>query len=271
MSDIFDDQSPVYARPDGAIGRIVLNRPSKKNAMSYEMWCRVAESVAVLDGTSEVKVIVLCSSTEGSFSAGADLAELEVIAKDPERREANRKAIRDAQRALARAAKPTIAEISGPCVGGGCGLAIHCDFRFAAEGSRFGITPAKIGLVYPLNDTKELMDLVGVGKAKSMLFTGRLVDATEALAMGLIDRRVAANELATEVEDYANHMASLSQYSLYGIKKTMQRILDGQVDDDPASEGLFLDAHEGEDAQEGVSAFIAKRKPRFTWSYSPDD
>lgn len=271
MSDIFDTSSHVYAHVDGVIGRIVLNRPGKKNAMSYDMWCRVAEAVEMLDTTPEVRVIVLCSSTEGSFSAGADLVELEVIAKDASKREANRIAIREAQRALARAAKPTIAEISGPCVGGGCGLAIHCDFRFAAEGSRFGVTPAKIGLIYPLNDTKELMDLVGVANAKSMLFTARLVGAAEALEMGLIDRRLAPEELKSEVVAFANHMAGLSQYSLYGIKQTMQRILDGQVDDDPASETLFLDAHEGVDAQEGVQAFLDKRKPVFSWTYKKDD
>lgn len=271
MSDIFDAQSHVYASVEGAIGRIVLNRPNKKNAMSYDMWRRVAEAVRALDATPDVRVIVLCSSTHGSFSAGADLVELEKIAKDPERREANRQAIREAQRSLARAAKPTIAQISGPCVGGGCGLAIHCDFRFAAEGARFGITPAKIGLVYPLNDTKQLMDLVGASKAKSMLFTARLVDAGEALSMGLIDKRLAPDDLEKEVRVFADHMASLSQFSLYGIKRTMQHILDGQVDEDANSEALFLDAHEGVDAIEGVQAFLEKRKPRFTWSPSSED
>lgn len=271
MSDIFDTSNHVYAQLDGVIGRIVLNRPNKKNAMSYDMWCRVTEAVEALDNTPQVKVIVLCSSKEGSFSAGADLVELEVIAKDAEKREANRIAIREAQRALARAAKPTIAEISGPCVGGGCGLAIHCDFRFASGGSRFGVTPAKIGLIYPLNDTKELMDLVGVANAKSMLFTARLVDATEALEMGLVDRRLAPDELKDEVAAFAQHMAGLSQYSLFGIKQTMQRILDGQVDDDPSSETMFLDAHEGVDAQEGVQAFVEKRKPVFSWTYKKGD
>ncbi len=271
MSDIYDTASAVFASIEGAIGRIVLNRPDKRNAMSLVMWQRVAEAVHALDAAADVRVIVLCSSDEKAFSAGADLAELEIIASDPGRREMNRQAIRAAQRSLARANKPTIAQISGACVGGGCGLAIHCDFRFGAEGARFGITPAKIGLVYPLNDTKQLLDLVGVANAKSMLFTGRLVDATEALEMGLIDHRVLAEELADDVLEFARHMASLSQFSLYGIKQTIQRILDGQVDDDDQSEAMFLDAHDGVDACEGVKAFLEKRKPVFSWTMNKKD
>ncbi len=270
MIDIFDQNALVFAQIDGHIGRIVLNRPDKRNAMLVDMWRRVVMAVHALDAAHEVRVIIVCSSNEAAFCAGADLAELEAIAKDPEKRERNRLAIRDAQRSLARSAKPTIAQISGSCVGGGCGLAIHCDFRFAAQGARLGITPAKIGLVYPLNDTKQLMDLVGVANAKSMLFTARLVDTEEALSLGLVDRCIAPEQLETEVLAFADHMASLSQYSLYGIKQTMQRILDGQVDDDTQSERMFLDAHDGVDAQEGVQAFLEKRKPVFSWSPSDD-
>lgn len=271
MSDIFDQTAAVYAQVDGALGRIVLNRPEKKNAMSQAMWRRVSDAVQALDTVGDVRVIILCSSTPSSFSAGADISELGVISSDPARRDANRMAIREAQRGLARASKPTIAQISGPCVGGGCGLAIHCDFRFAADTARFGITPARIGIVYPLNDTKQLIDLVGVSAAKSMLFTGRLLGAAEAQKIGLIDRLETADALGEAVEAFARELASVSQYSLYGIKKTMQRILDGQTDDDVWSQDMFLDAHEGEDAKEGVKAFLEKRAPKFSWTVKPEE
>lgn len=271
MSDIFDQTTAVYAQIDGPLGRIVLNRPEKKNAMSQAMWCRVSDAAQALDAAGDVRVIILCSFTPSSFSAGADISELEAISTNPARRDANRIAIREAQRGLARANKPTIAQISGPCVGGGCGLAIHCDFRFAADTARFGITPAKIGIIYPLNDTRQLMDLVGVSAAKSMLFTGRLLDAAEAEKIGLIDRLETAEALGAAVEAFAGELASVSQYSLFGIKKTMQRILDGQSDDNAWSQGMFLDAHEGEDAKEGVKAFLEKRAPKFSWTVKPDE
>lgn len=270
MIDIFDPNSAVFAKISGSIGRIVLNRPEKKNAMSQAMWARVSKAVAALGATPEVRVILLCSSTPTSFSAGADISELETIAIDPVRREANRLAIRTAQRDLARAKKPTIAQISGPCVGGGCGLAIHCDFRIAANTARFGITPAKLGIIYPLNDTKQLMDLVGVSAAKSMLFTGRLLSAVEAEKIGLIDRLTEAEALDETVEEFAQELAAVSQYSLSGMKQNIQRILDGQVDDDARSEKMFIDAHEGEDAIEGVKAFLAKRPAKFTWFHDSE-
>lgn len=266
MTDIFDQSAPVYAQVSGVVGRIVLNRPQKRNAMSEAMWSAIPEAVHALERASDVRVIVLCSSQPQAFSAGADISELEVISKNTSRRESNRQAIRNAQRTLARTAKPTIAEISGPCVGGGCGLAIHCDFRLASDTAKFGITPAKLGIIYPLNDTKQLMDLVGVSKAKSLLFTGRIIEASEALAMGLIDEVFQYAELSEQVKKLANQLAAVSQYSLQGMKRSMQRILDGQVDDDPVTAQEFTEAHEGEDAQEGVRAFLEKRPPVFTWN-----
>lgn len=271
MTDIFDPRSAVYAEANGSIGRIVLNRPEKKNAMSQAMWTRVSKAVSALDAAPGVRVIVLCSSTPQSFSAGADISELEVIATDPERREANRLAIRTAQRDLARAKKPTIAQISGSCIGGGCGLAIHCDFRIASNKARFGITPAKLGIIYPLNDTKQLMDLIGVSAAKSMLFTGGLLGADEALEIGLIERLTETEALDETVTEFAQELAAVSQYSLNGMKQNIQRILDGQVDDDAQSEKMFIDAHEGEDAVEGVEAFLAKRPAKFTWFHDSDE
>lgn len=266
MTDYADKNSPIYIEKDGAIGRLMLNRTEKRNAMSEAMWRMLPSAALCLDKDPDVRVIVVASTSDAAFSAGADIAELEEIAKDKARQESNRVAIREAQRTLARLSKPTIAQISGACMGGGCGIAIHCDFRIASRVARFGITPAKLGLVYPLNDTKQLMDLIGPAKAKSMLFTGRIVDAEEALAIGLIDELCAPSDLAARVGAFAGQIAGGSQYSVRAIKAFVQRILDGQTDDDDATAEVFRAAHEGEDAAEGVRAFLEKRPPNFRWN-----
>jgi len=264
--DFSDTKQPIFIRHDGAIGYLLLNRPRKKNALSEKMWAQIPDALACLNRDKSVRVIVLASSTEGVFSAGADIAELEVIATNPMRRESNRSAIRDAQRALAESQKPTIAQISGPCMGGGCGLALHCDMRFATSDARFGITPAKLGIIYPLSDTKRLMDLVGPAKTKSLLFTGRTAGAEEALAMGMIDEIFEARKLEEETAAMAKQIAAVSQFSVRNMKKIIHNILGGQSDDDETTAETFKKAQEGEDAAEGIRAFLEKRPAQFTWN-----
>ncbi|WP_417450554.1 enoyl-CoA hydratase/isomerase family protein [Kordiimonas sp.] len=266
MTDFEDTSRAIYIEAGGPVGSVVLNRPAKRNAMSEAMWRDLPQAVQALDNDGAVRVIVVRSSSDAAFCAGADIAELEAIARDKKRQESNRVAIREAQRSLARAKKPTIARITGACMGGGCGIALHCDMRIAAHGARFGITPAKLGLVYPLNDTKQLMDLVGPSKAKSMLFTGRVLDVEEALAIGLIDELCAPEELDIKVSALSHQIAAVSQYSVRGIKILVQNVLDGQCDDDDATAEMFRAAHEGQDAVEGVRAFLEKRPADFRWN-----
>jgi len=262
----YDDTSGViYIEREGSVGKIILNRPDKRNAMSEAMWAAIPEAVASLDADPAVRAIIVTSSSEAAFSAGADIGELEAIAGDPERQESNRLSIRAAQRSLARAKKPTIAQIWGACIGGGCGLAIHCDFRFAATTARFAITPAKLGIIYPLSDTKQLVDLVGPSNAKSILFTGRMFNAEEAVTIGLVDHVYAGSALADYVAEFAEQISQASQYSVQNMKVFIQRVLDGQTDEDNETAAIFNLAQAGEDAAEGVRAFLEKRKATFTW------
>lgn len=264
--DFSDPCSPIVIRKEGALGFLLLNRPDKKNAMSEAMWAAIPKALRDLDADKKVRVIIFSSSRPGSFCAGADIAELEAISSSAERQESNRQAIREAQRQLARTEKPTIARIDGACMGGGCGLALHCDMRFASTSAKFGITPAKLGIVYPLNDTKQLMDLVGPAHAKSMLFTGRVMGAAEARDIGLVDEVHAEDELVDRTAAFAQQIASVSQFSVRQMKVIIRQILDGQIDDDEATAEIFKAAQEGEDAKEGIRAFLEKRPARFTWN-----
>lgn len=242
---------------DGGIGRILIDRPDKRNAFNQEMW----EQLPVLLGAAlidrAIRVVIVQSATPGMFCAGADIGELMAHKENAAWREANQTAINRAQHELARFAKPTIAFIDGDCVGGGCGLALACDMRVATPLSRLGITPSKLGLVYPLHDTKLLVDLVGPGQAKKMLYTGELLSADEALRIGLVEH------IGESADALATAIAANSAHSMHEIKGFVRRILDGQADDDLETKRIFAEAFTKPDFLEGTAAFVEKRKPEF--------
>lgn len=239
------------------VARLLIDRPEKRNAFSQAMWQELPLLLAEAVDDAAVRVIILQSAVPGLFCAGADIGEMLEKAHDADWRAANQAAIERTQHDLARADRPVIAFIDGDCVGGGCGLALACDLRIATPRARFGITPAKLGLVYPLHDTKLLVDLIGPAQAKRILFTGQLIDAQEALRIGLIDM------IAEEPDSLAATIATVSAHSVRESKKAIRRILDGQADEDAQSRALFAEAFTLPDFQEGVSAFVEKRKPDF--------
>lgn len=247
----------VRLETTGAIAHLLIDRAAKRNAFTQAMWLALPALVEQAMADPAVRVLVLRAAEPGAFCAGADIGEFGVGANDPAWRAANQAAIARAQHVLARAAKPVIAFVEGDCVGGGCGLAIACDLRVATSGARFGITPAKLGLVYSLHDTKLLVDLVGPSQAKRILFTAGLVDAAEALRIGLIDL-IDSDPLALAQTIAANSLHSTTQ-----SKAMIRRILDGQSDDDATTRDLFADAFVLPDFAEGVSAFLSRRKPNF--------
>lgn len=246
---------------DGPVARLLIDRPARRNAMTQAMWEMLPVLVGEAMADEAIRVLILASATPGLFCAGADIDEFATCSGDPDWRVANQAAIRTTQYALAHADKPVIAAIDGDCVGGGCGLAIACDLRIAAPTARLGITPAKLGIVYSLFDTKLLVDLVGPARAKRILFTGALHDADTALTIGLIDQ-IAADPLAA-ADALAHTIAANAQHSVRSSKAIIRRILDGQADDDEGTLALFRDAFTLPDFAEGVAAFRAKRKPDF--------
>lgn len=254
----------VVLRKEGAIAWLVLNRPEKRNAMSLAMWQRLPDLLADVERDPDVKVLVLRGADARAFSAGADISEFEALRSTPQDARRYNDSNERAEHALLHLTKPTIALVQGACIGGGCGLAVACDLRFCDDTARFGITPAKLGIVYSLQATKALIDVVGPSHAKELLFTGLHVPADRALHMGLVNAIVPAAELESHVTDIALTIASRAQSSVRATKRITRLILDGLADDDHESRRLRTESFTSQDYREGVRAFLEKRPANFT-------
>ena len=244
------------------IGRITLNNPGRRNALTAKMWNRLTESLAAAAAEDELRVLVITGAGE-HFAAGADISEFSTHYATPETSAQISRKISIALDAVANFPRPTLAKISGACVGGGAGIALACDIRFADASSKFGITPAKLGLVYPFADVRRLVQAVGLSNAKDMLFSGRIISAEEAKSMGLIDTLAEPYALDQTVRDYALSLCETSKESVRVMKQMFMAIAEGQRGETASTKQWFLEAFASDDFREGYQAFLEKRKPKF--------
>jgi enoyl-CoA hydratase/carnithine racemase len=255
---------PLNVTRDGAVGVLTIDRPEKRNAMTAAMWAALP---GVLDGLARdpaVRVLVVTGAGP-SFCAGADIADL-LSGPDPEDPMADvRRDNLAAQAALRDFPKPTVALIRGHCIGGGVELAVACDLRFTDPTGVFGVTPAKVGVVYTPSSTKALIDLVGPARTKYLLFSGELLDAPTALRIGLVDRLVPAGDLEAEVHRFAAVLASRSALSQRATKDVVAALTAGDDGEQSVARWYRETIATGELA-EGVAAFAERRPPRFTWA-----
>lgn len=246
-------------------GEIVLNAPDKRNALSVAMWAAIPELIAAANTDKEVKVILIHGGDAGAFAAGADISEFETIYATPESAAASGERIAAALTAIEESAKPVIAAIEGACIGGGVSLAMAADLRVAAAGAKFGVTPGKLGLVYPAADTRRLIQAIGPGATKDILFTGRIFAADEAAQMGLIDRIAPEGDALNEARALAKQIAAISQWSVRATKQMIRGLQTGWTDTSDEATKLFLQGFQSEDFAEGYRAFLEKRKAEFTF------
>lgn len=241
---------------------LVLNRPAKRNAMTEAMWALMP---GLLDEAAQAPQVrwLIVRGTGGHFASGADIGEFESIYSDPARAERYNDSIGRALDALADFPKPSLARIEGVCIGGGCGIALSCDLRFSSQTSRFAITPAKLGLVYPMNDTRRLVEAVGIAMAKDILYSGRVLDAQEAQATGLVQRCLPGEALDAEIKAYTDLLMQRSNHSARMTKRLIALIQNGQDQESEETRRIFHEAFEGDDFKEGYQAFMEKRPPQF--------
>lgn len=246
----------------GRIARLEINAPARSNAMSRAMWKGLIEACEQISRSSETRVVIL-SGMGKHFCAGADIAEFAEVYATPETAAAYNSVYREAEEKVRYLPQPVIAEIRGACVGGGCGLALSADFRLAGTTARLAVTASLLGLAYSPEDTARLIAKVGPGRAKDMLFSGRFIEAPEALSWGLVDRVVPENELAEKVAAYAAMLADRSRTSQMVAKKMIDSLgaPPGELCD--ALRPLYEGAFQSADFVEGRAAFLEKRPPRF--------
>jgi enoyl-CoA hydratase/carnithine racemase len=255
---------PLVVTRDGHVAVLTIDRPEKRNAMTAGMWAALPGVLRPLADDPGVRALIV-TGTGPSFCAGADISDL-LGGADPDDPMADvRRDNLAAQAALREFPKPTVAMIRGHCIGGGVEIAASCDLRFADPTSVFGVTPAKVGIVYTPRSTKALLDLVGPAMTKYLLFSGELIDAATALRAGLIDRLIPAEDLAAEVHRFADVLASRSALSQRATKEVIAALTDGDTGETEAADRYRETIAAGELA-EGVAAFGERRPPRFPWS-----
>ena len=257
---------PLTISREGHVARLTIDRPEKRNAMTAAMWAGLPGVLARLAGDPGVRVLVVTGAGP-SFCAGTDIADL-LNGSDPADPMADvRRDNLAAQAALRDFPKPTVAMIRGHCIGGGVELAACCDLRFTDPTGVFGVTPAKVGIVYTPSSTKALIDLVGPAMTKYLLFSGELIDAGTALRAGLVDRLLPADDLEAEVHRFADVLASRSALSQRATKQVVAALTGGGDGEAEVARWYRETIVDGELA-EGVAAFAERRPPRFPWSDS---
>ena len=257
------DYKTLHLAHDGNIATITLNRPEKRNAISYEL---IEELLTALDevGNSSALVLILTGAGK-AFCSGMDLEELKaLVGRSPEQSLKDSETMARLFRSLYDFPRPTISAVNGAAIAGGCGLATLCDFTLSAPEAKFGYTEVRIGFIPAIVSTF-LLRQVGEKHARDLLLTGRVIGAEEAYRIGLINEVVAAEKLIERTQELALQLLDNSPASLVRTKRLLSdyaRVeLDAQIQA-AIRENAAIRATA--DFREGVSSFLEKRKPRWS-------
>ena len=246
----------------GEIATLTLNNPEKLNAINLSMWQQLADNMARITADSSIRCVVIRGAGDDAFAAGGDLEEFVTARATLDQALHYHGQVAVALNAIADCPHPTLALITGACVGGGLEIAGVCDFRIAGESSRFGAPINRLGFsMYP-GEMEGLLRLVGPAVVKEILLEGRILQAREAYEKGLLTRVVADDQVADEAYATARRICSGAPLVAGWHKQWIRRLLDGRplTEAEKAASFAFLDT---EDYKEGLAAFLEKRKPVF--------
>ena len=253
----------VQFTSEGRVAFLTFNRPEARNAMTWPMYDALAEACGVVDADERIRVLVLRGSG-GAFVAGTDISQFTSFASADDGIAYERRMEQVIDR-LERVTVPTIAQVHGVAAGGGCLIALACDLRVCSLEARFGVPIARtLGNCLSAPNCARLVDLIGPARTRELLFTGRLLDATEAHALGLASRLAGVDALDAAVRELAETIAGNAPLTIRAAKEAIRRISLRRRLEDGFAEDLTASCYGSEDFREGVAAFLEKRPPRFT-------
>ncbi|MGP0058135.1 MAG: enoyl-CoA hydratase-related protein [Beijerinckiaceae bacterium] len=250
----------LVTQQDG-VALVSLNRRETRNAISVSMWRELATVFSDLAGDSGVRAVVLTGAGK-DFSVGADVSEFDKIRDNKEQSAAYEVCVDACSNAIANLAKPVVAAVSGYCLGGGCHLALACDFRFVDQTAVFGIPAAKLSIVYGIRSVQRLLALVGIANAKRILYSAERYDAARSQAIGLADE--VCEDAVSGALQFAKSMVGNAPLSIAGAKFMLNGLSMGAgALDLAAAQRMVDDASDSDDFSEGRRAFAEKRTPQF--------
>jgi len=249
---------------DGPLATLTFNRPEARNAMTWEMYEALVDACERVDRDDSVRVLILRGAGGKAFVAGTDIAQFQSF-RDRDDGLKYEERLDHVLDRLERVTKPTIAQVQGVAAGGGCAIALVCDLRVATPESTFGVPIARtLGNCLSGATYSRLVDLVGPGAVKDLLFTGRLVGGPEAQALGLVNRLVPAEDIGRTVVELATEIALNAPLTLRATKEMIRRVLARRRLPPGEDADLVELCYTSHDFREGVSAFLTKRKPQWS-------
>jgi enoyl-CoA hydratase/carnithine racemase len=245
---------------EGPVATIRLERPPA-NAISHQVSGELLETVVEAGRRDDIRAVVVWGGPK-TFAAGADLKEIAQLTREDVRPVVS--ALGDALTVLEEMPKVTVAAIEGYCLGGGCELALACDFRFAARDATLGQPEIALGIIPGAGGTQRLPRLVGQARARDLIYSGRRVSADEAMAIGLVDRVTAPGTAREEAADVALRYANGPTLALAAAKEALAAALGDARQGLRVEREVFVGLFDTADQKEGMAAFLEKRQPRFT-------
>jgi enoyl-CoA hydratase len=248
-------------RSDG-VATVTINRPDALNALDVETLECLRDLLLELRGDAEARVIVLTGAGDRAFAAGADIKYMSVL--EPDQAKEWGDLGHNVGQLLETNPAPTLAAVNGFALGGGCELALACDLRYASRRAKLGQPEINLGIIPGWGGTQRLARVCGLGVAKDLILTGRMVDADEALSLGLVNAVYEPEELMERVLETARALAAKSPVALRAAKVAVNHVLQGDHVENLGREAeQFARLFASEDAKEGMTAFVEKREPEF--------